>query len=170
MKILHVKTEIDKLVSFSHITIWLLTHDSPCAVNHATTLVMSLTADAGRLTPPDLEASILPDGVDESTSSRHPIEPADRRHSLVGIRRRQATRPSFQTSAHTPSSTTTQEDLDSTAYPSATSQDSLPRLQRHWTRQRLQDWFNTARDEQQAILEGFRERTQGHAAFNRVQR
>ena len=165
-----MKTEINKLVSFPHTTIWFLTYDSPCDVNHATTLVMSLTADAGRLAPPDLETSIIPDSVDESTSNRHLIEPADSRHSLVGIRRRRATRPTFPTSTNSSSSTTTREDLDSTAYPSAASQDSIPRIQRHWTRQRLHDWFNTASDEQQAVLDEFRQRTQGHATFNHLHR
>ena len=170
MKILHVKTEINKLVSFPHNTIWFLTYDSFCDVYHATTLVMSLTADTGRLAPPDLEASIIPDSVDESTSNRHLIESADSRHSPVGIRRRQAARQTFPNSTSSSSSTTTREDLDSTAYPSAASHESVPRIQRHWTRQRLDDWFNTSSEEQQAVLDGFRERTQGHAAFNRLNR
>ena len=134
------------------------------------TLWCRLTADTGRLAPPDLDASTYPGGVEESTSEPHPIEPAGCRHLQVGTRRRQAARSSSSNATSQASTTTTLEASDSTAYPSAYSQESLPRLERHFTRQRIYDWLHTTDEARQTVLEGFRDRTQGHSAFNRLPR
>ena len=126
---------------------------------------MSLTADIARPAPPNLDASLIPVCVVESTDQRHVLGSAGSCHFEVGTRERQVTSSS---SSRASSSTMTVEGTDNTAYPSATSRESIPPRERHWTRQRVEDWLNAPSEERQVILDGFRERTSGHAAFQRL--
>ena len=126
---------------------------------------MPLTADIARLRPPYLIASTIPDSVAESADQRHVLGSAGRCHFEVGTREHQVTNSS---SGYTSNNTTTVEGTDNTAYPSAYSRESVPPCERHWTRQRVEDWLNAPSEKCQVILDGFRECTSGYAAFQHL--
>lgn len=131
---------------------------------------MSLTADAVRRNPTLLMTSNVQYGVDESTDQRRTLGPAES-YGSVDNRSQQgassSSSPSASDTTHGSQSRTTLNGTE-TADPSASSQNSIPRVQRHWTRQRVDDWLNAPRDEREQILEGFRERTRNHATFNKL--
>ena len=109
----------------------------PCDIGNNT--LMSLTADTERQRPPYLDASTIPDCVAESADQRHVLGSAGRCHLEVGTHEHQVINTS---SGSTSNSTTTVEGTDNTAYPSAYSRESVPPRERHWTRQRVEDWLN----------------------------
>ena len=129
---------------------------------------MSLTARVAGIEPPTLDASTFPDCVEESTADNtHALESAGRYHIQNGTREHQVTSSSSSPTGSRPATVTRTTEM---ACPSASPRASRPPSERPLTRKRKKQWLTAPTVEQTAVLDGFRDRTSGHAAFKRLPR